>query len=84
METKQGVKFYKTPDALLQEQLVAYDKVSDKKSGENAIFKEIVDSQKVFAQRAVRWDMDNNVNRRMAYVHYFGKQAGGAAAPKKT
>ena len=84
METKQGVKFYKTPDALLQEQLVAYDKVSDKKSGENAIFKEIVDSQKVFAQRAVRWDMDNNVNRRMAYVHYFGKQAGGATAPKKT
>ena len=21
---------------------------------------------------AVRWDMDNNVNRRMAYNHYFG------------
>jgi TRAP-type mannitol/chloroaromatic compound transport system substrate-binding protein len=82
METKQGVKFYKTPDALLQEQLVAYDKVADKKSGENALFKEIVESQKAFAQRAVRWDMDNNVNRRMAYVHYFGKKTGGAA-PKK-
>jgi len=72
METKQGVKFYKTPDALLQEQLVAYDKVADKKSGENALFKEIVESQKAFAQRAVRWDMDNNVNRRMAYNHYYG------------
>jgi TRAP-type mannitol/chloroaromatic compound transport system substrate-binding protein len=84
METKQGVKFYKTPDALLQEQLVAYDKVSDKKAGENGLFKEIVDSQKAFAERAVRWDMDNNVNRRMAYVHYFGKKAGSAAAPKKT
>ena len=82
METKQGVKFYKTPDALLQEQLVAYDKVSDKKAGENALFKEIVDSQKAFAQRAVRWDMDNNVNRRMAYVHYFGKAASGAPAKK--
>jgi TRAP-type mannitol/chloroaromatic compound transport system substrate-binding protein len=83
MESKQGVKFYKTPDALLQEQLVAYDKVAEKKSGENALFKEIVESQKAFAQRAVRWDMDNNVNRRMAYVHYFGKKTGGAA-PKKT
>jgi TRAP-type mannitol/chloroaromatic compound transport system substrate-binding protein len=82
METKQGVKFYKTPDALLQEQLVAYDKVSDKKAGENALFKEIIDSQKAFAQRAVRWDMDNNVNRRMAYVHYFGKAASGAPAKK--
>jgi TRAP-type mannitol/chloroaromatic compound transport system substrate-binding protein len=84
LQTKDKVKFYKTPDALLQEQLVAYDKVSDKKAGENGLFKEIVDSQKAFAERAVRWDMDNNVNRRMAYVHYFGKKAGSAAAPKKT
>jgi TRAP-type mannitol/chloroaromatic compound transport system substrate-binding protein len=82
METKQGVKFYKTPDALLQEQLGAYDKVAEKKAGENAIFKEIMDSQKAFATRAVRWDMDNNVNRRMAYVHYFGKGP-ASAAPKK-
>jgi len=83
METKQGVKFYKTPDALLQEQLTAYDKVAEKKAGENALFKEIVESQKAFAQRAVRWDMDNNVNRRMAYVHYFGKKAPASATPKK-
>jgi len=26
--------------------------------------------------------MDNNVNRRMAYVHYFGKAASGAPAKK--
>jgi TRAP-type mannitol/chloroaromatic compound transport system substrate-binding protein len=76
------VKFYKTPDPLLQEQLVAYDKVAEKKSGENALFKEIVESQKAFAKRAVRWDMDNYVNRLMAYVHYFCKGTGGAA-PKK-
>ena len=86
MESKQGVKFYKTPDALLQEQLGAYDKVAEKKAGENALFKEIVDSQKAFAARAVKWDMDNNVNRRMAYNHYFGAKRAGtpAAAPKKT
>jgi TRAP-type mannitol/chloroaromatic compound transport system substrate-binding protein len=86
MERNQGVKFYKTPDAILQQQLVIYDQVVDKKSADNALFKEIVDSQRAFAQRAVRWDMDNNVNRRMAYNHYFGQKAaapGGAAPTKK-
>src|SRR6267142_2286345 len=39
MQTKQGVKFYRTPPALLQDQLVAYDAAANKKAGENAIFK---------------------------------------------
>jgi len=80
LQTKQNVKFYKTPDAILQRQLEIYDQVATKKAGENALFKEIVDSQRAFAARAVRWDMDNNVNRRMAFNHYFGQKA---APPKK-
>ena len=72
LQTKDKVKFYKTPDAILQQQLDLYDKIAEKKSSDNPIFKEIVESQKVFAERAVKWDMDNNVNRRMAYNHYFG------------
>ena len=75
LQTKHNVKFYKTPDALLQRQLDAYDQAADKKASENALFKEIAESQKVFAERAVRWDLDTNVSRRMAYNHYF--------APKK-
>jgi hypothetical protein len=43
---------------------------------------EIEKSQKAFAERAVRWDLDTNVNRRMAYNHYFGKQAAKPAAKK--
>ena len=72
LQTKDKVKFYKTPDSILQEQLVVYDQVIDKKSVDNALFKEIVASQKAFGARAVKWDMDNNVNRRMAYNHYYG------------
>jgi TRAP-type mannitol/chloroaromatic compound transport system substrate-binding protein len=72
MQTKDKVKFYKTPDAILQKQLAVYDQVVEKKSSDNPLFKEIVASQKKFAERAVQWDMDNNVNRRMAYNHYFG------------
>jgi hypothetical protein len=30
----------------------------------------------------VRWDLDTNVGRRMAYNHYFGKPAGKPAAKK--
>jgi TRAP-type mannitol/chloroaromatic compound transport system substrate-binding protein len=49
---KQGIKFYKTPDAVLRAQLAAWDKTVAKKAGENALFKKVLDSQKVFAQRA--------------------------------
>jgi len=72
LQTKDKVKFYKTPDPILQQQLEIYDQVVDKKSSDNPLFKEIVASQKAFAERAVKWDMDNNVSRRMAYNHYYG------------
>jgi TRAP-type mannitol/chloroaromatic compound transport system substrate-binding protein len=86
LQTKDKVRFYKTPDSLLQKTLEIYDQVADKKSSDNAMFKEIAESQKTFAQRAVKWDLDTNVSRRMAYNHYFAKPAAkpGAAAPKKS
>jgi TRAP-type mannitol/chloroaromatic compound transport system substrate-binding protein len=77
LQTKDKVKFYKTPDALLQKQLEIYDQVAAKKAADNPLFKEIIESQKAFAARVVRWDMDNNVNRRMAFNHYFGTPAAG-------
>jgi TRAP-type mannitol/chloroaromatic compound transport system substrate-binding protein len=72
LQTKDNVKFYKTPDTILKKELEVYDQVAAKKSEGNPLFKEIIDSQKAFAKRAVAWDMDTNVNRRMAYNHYFG------------
>jgi TRAP-type mannitol/chloroaromatic compound transport system substrate-binding protein len=75
LQTKDKVRFYKTPDSLLQKQLEAYDAAADKKASDNPLFKEIAESQRVFAQRAVKWDLDTNVGRRMAYNHYFVKPA---------
>jgi len=72
LQTKDKVRFYKTPDSVLRAQLTAYDTAASKKGEGNALFKEIEASQKAFAERAVKWDMDNNVDRRMAYNHYFG------------
>jgi len=80
MQTKQGVKFYKTPDSVLQKQIDIFDQVVVKKSAENPLFKEVVESQRKYAERAVRWDLDTNVNRRMAYNHYFAPKK---PAPKK-
>ena len=62
---------------MLQKQLEVYD-AARKKRRENPLFKEIEASQKKFAERAVRWDLDTNVNRRMAYNHYFGQKPGAA------
>ena len=77
LQTKDNVKFYKTPDSILKAQLEIYDEVVKKKSGENALFKKILQSQLKFAERTVRWEMDTVVSRRMAFDHYFG--ANGAA-----
>ena len=74
LQTKDKVKFYKTPDAILQEQLKLWEEILVKKSAENPLFKEIVASQKAFAGRAVKWEQDTVVNRRMAVNHFFGEK----------
>ncbi len=71
---KAGVKFYKTPDPILQQQLKSWDTVIAKKNAENALFKKVNESMRVFAQRAGRWQNDTMVNYRMAYNHFFAKK----------
>jgi len=75
MQEKQGIKFYKTPDAILRRQLEAWDKVAEAKSAENPMFKKIYESMRAFAQRSCRWQNDTLVDYKMAYNHFF--------APKK-
>jgi TRAP-type mannitol/chloroaromatic compound transport system substrate-binding protein len=77
LQTKDNVRFFKTPDAILKTQLEVYDEVVKKKSAENPLFKEILQSQIKFAERTTKWEQDTVVSRRMAFDHYFG--ANGAA-----
>jgi len=79
LQTKDKVKMYKTPESILMKQLEVFDEVV-KKYSDKPFFKEVIDSQLAFAKRAVSWDMDVNVNRRMAYNYYFGPKK---AAPAK-
>jgi TRAP-type mannitol/chloroaromatic compound transport system substrate-binding protein len=77
LQTKDNVKFYKTPDSVLKKQLEVYDVVAAKKSAENPLFKEIIASQIKFAERATRWEQDTVVSRKMVFDWYFGQN--GAA-----
>jgi TRAP-type mannitol/chloroaromatic compound transport system substrate-binding protein len=81
MQTKDKVRFYKTPDSVLQRQLVVYDQAAAKKAAENPMFKEIEASQRQFAERSVKWYLDTQVSSRMAYNHYFAKRAAKPAPP---
>jgi TRAP-type mannitol/chloroaromatic compound transport system substrate-binding protein len=80
LQAKDKVRVYKTPDSVLQKQLQIFDEVLVKKSADNPVFKEVAESQKAFAARAVKWDLDTNVGRRMAYNHYFARPAAKPAA----
>ena len=81
MQTKDKVRFFRTPDSVLQRQLVVYDEAAAKKSADNPMFKEIEASQRQFAQRVVKWYLDTQIGPRMAYDHYFRKAAAKPAAP---
>jgi len=78
LRTKDKVNFFKTPDSILRAQLASWDKVIAKRSGENPFFKQVLESQRAFAERVGRWHFDTNVDFRMAYNHYFGRPAGAA------
>ena len=75
LQQKDKVRFFKTPDSVLQAQLNIFDQVARDKAPKTPMFKEIVESQLAFARRATQWDLDTYVDRRMAYNHYFGPKA---------
>ena len=81
MQTKDKVRFYRTPDSVLQRQLPAYDRPRRRRRPKNPMFKEIEASQRQFAERAVKWYWTPRCSR-MAYNHYFAKAAGKTAPPK--
>ena len=69
------VKFYRTPNSVLTEQLTVWDKIMEKKSAENPMFKRVLDSQRQFAERATKWQNDTNIDFKIAAQHYFAKKA---------
>jgi TRAP-type mannitol/chloroaromatic compound transport system substrate-binding protein len=71
LQEQAGVRFYRTPESVLMRQLQACDAAAADRQTDT-LFREVVASQKKFAERAVRWQLDTQVDARMAYNHYFG------------
>jgi TRAP-type mannitol/chloroaromatic compound transport system substrate-binding protein len=70
---KRGVRVIKTPDAILDAQLTAYDKVIEE-HGKDPFFKKVIDSQKAWCQRTSRYFLENNLGTAdltKAYTHFF-------------
>jgi TRAP-type mannitol/chloroaromatic compound transport system substrate-binding protein len=68
---KRGVTVYRTPDAVLEAQLKAWDAVLAVQTKE-PLFAKILESQKAWVKRTVAYESLNNVSGQMAYKHFFG------------
>ncbi len=73
LKNKLGVNVYRTPDGVMQDQLKAWDIITDKFSKKDAFFKEVVDSQKVYAKKVMAYLLLNQPDYGMAYRHHFGE-----------
>ena len=72
LESEHGVNVHRTPDAVMDAQLAAWDIVADRISGEDPFFAKVLESQKAWAKRVVRYELLNAPNYKGAYEHYFG------------
>ena len=73
LKNKLGVNVYRTPDGVMQDQLKAWDVITDKFSKKDAFFKEVVQSQKKYAKKVMAYLLLNQPDYGMAYRHHFGE-----------
>ena len=73
LKNKLGVNVYRTPDSVMADQLKAWDIITDKFSKKDAFFKEVVESQKVYAKKVMAYLLLNQPDYGMAYKHHFGE-----------
>jgi TRAP-type mannitol/chloroaromatic compound transport system substrate-binding protein len=70
---KRGVKVIPTPDAVLEAQLKAWDKVID--ANKDPYFQKVLNSQKAWVKRTASYFLINNLTTAQletAYKHFFG------------
>ena len=67
-----GVNVYQTSDEILAEQLKGWDKVIAEFSEKDAFFKKVVDSQKAYAKKVMKYLLMNQPNYKLAYENEFG------------
>ena len=66
------VNVYQTSDAILAEQLKGWDKVIADFVDRDAFFKKVVESQKSYAKKVMKYLLMNQPNYKLAYENEFG------------
>jgi TRAP-type mannitol/chloroaromatic compound transport system substrate-binding protein len=74
MREKQKVRTVKTPKAVLEAQLKAWDALIEEKGKNNPFWQKVTESQKAWAQRVVSWQKEVYVDGGQAYEHFFKKK----------
>lgn len=72
LENDFGVNVHRTPDSIMDAQLKAWDVVAERIANDDPFFAKVIDSQKAWAKRVVRYELLNAPNYAGAYEHYFG------------
>ncbi len=87
MRDAQGVQFHRTPPAVLQAQLQAWEAVMTRTAGSNPFFGKIWQSQADWARRTTEWLRDTTPDALMAHDFWFGgarRRPQPSAAGRKT
>jgi TRAP-type mannitol/chloroaromatic compound transport system substrate-binding protein len=66
------VNVYQTSDEILSAQLKGWDKVVKQFADKDAHFKKIINSQKAYAKRVMKYLLMNQPNYKLAYENEFG------------
>ena len=70
-----GVKLYRTPKAVMEAQLKAWDEIMPELEAD-PFFKKVVASQKEFAHRVAYYELLNSADYKLAFDHYFPGELG--------
>jgi TRAP-type mannitol/chloroaromatic compound transport system substrate-binding protein len=73
LKNKLGVNIYRTPDAIMADQLKAWDVITEKFNKKDPFFKKVVNSQKAYAKKVMAYLLLNSPDYGMAYRHHFGE-----------
>ncbi len=71
LKNSAGVKIYRTPQSIMNEQLKAWDVLIKRMSAEDPFFAKVLKSQKDFAHRAAYYYLLNSADYKLAFDHYF-------------
>ena len=71
LQEQDGVNVHRTPQAVLEAQLAAWDTVADRIASEDPFFARVMESQKTYAKEVMGYLNLNQPDYKLAYDHYF-------------